>query len=116
MDSLIARLGLGDPGWLDPAVAGALFLLTAVLAAVFHKLVFSLILRITSRTPTDLDNRMVRATRLPMTAGIIVVGIYLSITLPLDLDAGPQSALDNAAGVVGLLLGIMAAASAVSQE
>ena len=115
MDSLIARLGLGDPGWLDPAVAGALFLLTAVLAAVFHKLVFSLILRITARTPTDLDNRMVRATRLPMTAGIIVVGIYLSITLPLDLDAGPQSALDNAAGVVGLLLGIMAAASAVSQ-
>jgi len=115
MDSLIARLGLGDPGWLDPAVAGALFLLTAVLAAVFHKLVFSLILRITARTPTDLDNRMVRATRLPMTAGIIVVGIYLSITLPLDLDAGSQSALDNAAGVVGLLLGIMAAASAVSQ-
>ena len=115
MDSLIARFGLGDPGWLDPAVMGALFLLTAILAAVFHKLLFPLILRITARTPTDLDTRMVRATRLPMTAGVIVLGVYLSISLPLDLEAGPQSALDNAVGVVGLLLGIVAVASAVSQ-
>jgi len=115
MDSLITRLGLGDPGWLDPAVAGALILLTVVLAAIFHKLLFPLILRITARTPTELDTRMVRATRLPMTAGIMVLGIYLSLTLPLDLDAGPQSALDNGAGVLALLLGVVAVASAASQ-
>ena len=115
MESLLARLDLGDPGWLDPAVAGALFLLALVLAAIFHKLLFPLILRITQKTPTDLDTRMVRATRLPMTAGIIVVGIYLSITLPLDLGAGPQSVLDTGAGVLGLLLGIVAVASVASQ-
>ena len=72
---------------MDPAIAGILFLLVLFVAAVFHKLLFPLIRRITQKTPTDLDTRMVRATRLPLTAGIIVLGIYLSITLPLDLGA-----------------------------
>ena len=115
MDSLLARLGLGDSGWLDPAVAGALFLLAVILAAVFHKLLFPLILRITQRTPTDLDTRMVRATRLPLTAGIIVLGIYVAVTIPLDLNPRTQGALDTGAGVLGLLLGIMAVAAVVSE-
>ena len=92
-----------------------MILLTVVVAAIFHKLLFPLILRLTAKTPTDLDTRMVRATRLPMTAGIIVLGIYLSVTLPLELDAGPRSVLDNAAGVLGLVLGVIAVASAASQ-
>ena len=62
-----------------------------------------------------LDNRMAQATRLPMTVGILVLGLYLSITLVLDLGARAQSVLDTGAGVLGLLLGIVAAASAVSQ-
>ena len=115
MDSLIARLGLGDPGWLDPAISGALFLLAVVVAAIFHKLLFPLILRFTLRTPTDLDTRMVRALRLPLTVGIIVLGTYLSITIPLDWGARPQSVIDKGAGVLGLLLGIVAFASVVSQ-
>ena len=115
MDSLIARLGLGDPGWLDPAIAGTLMLVAVVVAAIFHKLLFPLILRITNSTPTDLDTRMVRATRLPLTGGIIVLGIYLAVTLPLDLGAGPQRVVDKGAGVFGLLLGILAVASVASQ-
>ena len=115
MDSLLARLGFENSGWLDPSVTGAFFLLTIVLAVIFHKLLFPLIQHVAQRTPTDLDNRMVQATRLPMTAGIIVLGTYLSITLVLDLGARAQSVLDTGAGVLGLLLGIVAAASVVSQ-
>ena len=115
MDSVKARLGLGDAVWLDPALVGILFLLAVVTAAVFHKLLFPLILRVTARTPTDLDNRMVRATRLPLTAGILVLGIYLSVAIPLELGARTQSVLDKGAGVLGLFLGIMAVAAVASQ-
>ena len=61
-----------------------------------------------------MDNRMVRATRLPLTAGILVLGIYLSVTIPLELGARPQSVLDKGAGVLGLFLGIMAVAAVAS--
>ncbi len=115
MDGLLGRLGIADSGWLDPAVTCAFFLLTLLGAAIFHKLLFPLILRFTQKTSSDLDNRMAQATRLPMTVGILVLGLYLSITLVLDLGARAQSVLDTGAGVLGLLLGIVAAASAVSQ-
>ena len=115
MDSLLARLGLGESGWMDPAIAGSFFLLSLILAAIFHRLLFPLILRVTAKTPTDLDTRMVRATRLPLTIGIIVLGVYLAITLPLELSDRTRSAVDTGAGVFGLLLGIMAVASVVSQ-
>ena len=98
MDSLIAPLGLGEPGWLDPAVAGALFLPTLVLAAIFHNLLFPLILRITAKTPTDLDNRMVRATRLPLTAGVIVLGIYLALSISWIWHPDPKASWIMAPG------------------
>ena len=55
MDGLLGRLGLADSGWLDPAVTCAFFLLTLLGAAIFHKLLFPLILRFTQKTSSDLE-------------------------------------------------------------
>jgi len=78
VEPLLARFGLGDPQWLDPATSGVIVLITFAAAFLFHKLVFPLIVRFTQWTPTDLDSRMVRSARWPVTFGILVLGVYLA--------------------------------------
>lgn len=79
---------MGDPAWLDPVSVFVIILAGLIAAGVFHKLLFPLILRVTRWTPTNLDTRLVGATRRPVTLGIILIGVYLALVLPLDLDAG----------------------------
>ena len=105
------RFGLGDPAWLDPAIGGSIFLVSVLLALVFHKLLFPLILRFTSWTPTDLDSRLVQATRIPLTLGIVVVGSYLALTVPL----GERADVKAVATSLGIALGILAVASIISK-
>ena len=59
MFSDVPRFGLEDPAWLGAAIGGGIFGSSLVLAIVFYKLLFPLLLRITLRTPTDLDSRIV---------------------------------------------------------
>ena len=103
VEPLLARFGLGDPEWLDPATAGAIALIGIVAALVFHKLIFPLIVRFTHRTPTDLDSRLVKSVRWPTTLGFVVLGAYLAFTVPLDLTESQQSQVDT----VGQALGVM---------
>jgi len=103
VEPLLARFGLGDPEWLDPATAGAIALIGIVAAFVFHKLIFPLIVRFTHRTPTDLDSRLVKSVRWPTTLGFLVLGAYLAFTVPLDLTESQQSQVDT----VGQALGVM---------
>ena len=103
VEPLLARFGLGDPEWLDPATAGAIALIGIVAAFVFHKLIFPLIVRFTHWTPTDLDSRLVKSVRWPTTLGFVVLGIYLAFTVPLDLTESQQSQVDT----VGQALGVM---------
>ena len=103
VNPILARFGLGDPEWLDPATAGAIFLIAVVVAAVVHKLVIPLIIRFTKWTPTDLDSRLVKSVRWPLTFGILVVGVYLALVIPLDLTDSQQNQVD----IVGRALGVM---------
>ncbi len=114
MFSYDPRFGLEDPAWLGAAIGGGIFASSLVLSYVFYKLLFPLLMRITLRTPTDLDSRIVRAIRMPMTLGIVVLGAYLSLTLPLTLEGGEQRAVNTVAGFFALLLGSSAVASIVS--
>ena len=116
MFPFLARFGLQDQPWLDPALAGAIILISLLSALIFHKLVFRIILHLTQWTPTDLDTRMVRATRWPLTLGILVLGGYLAVTLPLETTAGQQSAADKSFGLLGIFLGIIAVVAVVSQS
>ena len=114
MYSYDATFGLGDPAWLDPAIAGVIFLISLILSVVFNKLLFPLILRFANWTPTDLDSQLVRATRRPLTAGIVILGTYLALTIPLSLDSSQQNLVDSIHGVLGILLGTVFLTSAVS--
>ena len=66
MDTLLAGFGLDGPLWLA-AVAGSIFGLSLLLALIFNRLLFPVILRFTRWTPTNLDTRLVGAARLPLT-------------------------------------------------
>ena len=99
--------------WIDPTIVVSAFAFSIVLAVVFNKLLFPVILRFTSWTPTDLDSRIFLSLRLPITLGIVVLGGYLALTVPLELD-GWQQAVDTVAAVLGIILGVMAVALLVS--
>jgi len=106
VEPILARFGLGDPAWMDPATFGAIVLTAVVVAFVIHKLVFPLVIRFTHWTPTDLDSRLVKSVRWPVTLGILVLGIYLALAVPLDLTDTQQDRTDTVAKVLVVVLGI----------
>ena len=105
------RFGLGDPAWMDPAIGGSIFLVSVLLAVVFLKLLFPLILRFTRWTPTDLDSRLIQAARIPLTFGIVILGGYLALTVPL----GERADVEAVAKSLGIVLGIITVASIISK-
>ncbi len=112
MDAFLESLGLSGPVWL--AASGlSIFLIGVILAILFNWLAFPIVLRFTHWTPTDLDTRLIRAFRAPLSIGIVVIGVYLAITLPLDLTSGQRALVNTAAGIAGLILGVMTVALAV---
>ena len=115
MYAVQGRFGLGDPAWLDPALAGGVFLASLLFAFIFHKLIFRLLLRIAIWTPSDFDVRLVAALRMPMTLGIVLLGGYLALSLPLlDLGDTAQLVVNTIARVLAVLLGVAAVSSVVS--
>lgn len=107
MHVILARFGLGDPGWLDPVSVAVGIVVTLVVAVVFHKLLFPLAGRLAGRTSTDLDNRLLFATRRPLTFGVVLLGVYLSLRLLLDLGPGHQAWVDQVIGLLGIVMGVM---------
>ncbi|MCE2463116.1 MAG: hypothetical protein J4F46_04260 [Dehalococcoidia bacterium] len=109
-----APLALEDAVWFDPTIAVAVFLFSLLLAFVFHKLLFPLSLRLARRVPTDLDSVVLEALRIPFSLGLVLLGAYLALTIPLDLGGRAHGAVDTVAGLVGIGLGVMAVASLTS--
>ena len=107
MNSFPVRFGLNDPVWLDPVITAVGILLGLIAAAAFYKLLFPLILRLTQWTPSDLDTRLLNATRRPLTVAVLLLGVYLSIVIPLDLDAGQREQADKIVGLLGIVLGVL---------
>ena len=115
MYAIQARFGLGDPAWLDPALAGGVFLFSLLLAILFHKIGFRILLRIAIWTPSDFDVRLVAALKMPITLGIVLLGGYLALSLPLlGLSDTPQRAVSTVARVLTVMLGVASVSSMVS--
>ena len=107
LDPWLRELGLASQLWL-PATSISIFITAAVLAFVFYRVVYPIVLRFTNFTPTNLDVRLVRAFRRPLTLGILAGGLYLSIVLPYELSPEVRQFIDHAAGIAGILLGAFA--------
>ena len=92
----------------------SIFVTAVVLAFVFNKVVYPVVLKFTNFTPTNLDVRLVQAFRRPLTLGILVAGLYFCLVLPLELTHTLRHFIDRAAGILGLILGIFTLTAAVS--
>ena len=110
---ILARFGLGDPEWLDPAIAAVIVLIGFVVAFLVHKLIFPLIIRFTRWTPSDLDSRLIRSLRWPATLGILALAGFLAVTVGLELGENQERA-NTVAGAAGLVVGIIAVAGLLS--
>ena len=112
MDSILENFGLVGSIWLFASSVVILFLLL-ILSLIFNKLLFPIIIRLTNWTPSDLDTRITRSLKAPLTIGIIILGCYLALTIPLDLTSSQQQIVNSIASLIGLGLGIVAVGSAV---
>jgi len=106
MHPILARFGLGDPEWLEPATAAVIVLISIVVAFLVFKLIFPLIVRFTQWTPTDLDSRLVRSMRWPTTFGILVLGAYLAAVIAFELTGSERERADTIARALGIVVGI----------
>ena len=112
MDSILENFGLVGSIWLFASSVVILFLFL-ILSLIFNKLLFPIIIRLTNWTPSDLDTRITRSLKAPLTIGIIILGCYLALTIPLDLTSSQQQIVNSIASLIGLGLGIVAVGSAV---
>ena len=103
-----------DPLLLLVLTSISIFVSAVVLAFIFNKAIYPLILRFTNFTPTNLDVRLVQALRRPLTLGILLGGLYFTLVLPLELTHAVRHIIDRGAAILGLALGVYALSSLVS--
>ena len=115
MPFLLAQFGLPDQPWVDAVLSIAVVLISIIVAAIAHFAMFPLVTRLTHHTPTELDDVLIRAVRLPINIGIVVLGIYLSLTITLDLPSGVQGVIDLVGQASGVLLFIVLFGRVVSR-
>ena len=115
MYSFPARFGLGDPDWLDPVTGVVIVLISLAAALVFNKWVFPVALRWARWIPTELDTALLNAIRRPFTAGILLLGVYLALVIPLDLSPGQRDRVDTVVGLLAIIVGIFMVVSIVSK-
>ena len=115
MPYVLAQFGLGDQPWVEPVVSVSVVLIAMAVAALVHFAVFPLVVRLTRQTPTELDDVLIRAVRPPINIGIVVLGVYLSLTLTLDLSDGIQQGINVGAKAIGVILLIALVGRVVSR-
>ena len=98
---------------LEPIIAASVFAFSILVAVVFNRLVYPLLLRIANWTPTDLDAKLLLSVRRPLTLLIVVIGAYLALSVPLDPTDRQQDAVNTIAVSLGIVLGVIALASLI---
>ena len=104
MPVVLAQFGLPDESWVDPVIAIAVVLVSMFVAAIVHFAMFPLVTRLSHHTTTELDDILIKTARWPVNVGIVVLGIYLSLTLTLNLPGRVQDFLNILIEAVGALL------------
>ena len=110
-----ARIPFLDWHWTGLTAAVSILLASVLIAFIAHKLLFPLSLRIARRIPSDLDSRVINATRWPLNLGIIVLGGYLAVAVPDGIDHTLLHLAERWIGTAALALGVLAMAMALVQ-
>ncbi len=90
--------------WLDLLTSCIILAVSVVLAALFSKVIFRLLLRATRLSSGALDDRIVRAARGPVTAYIILLGLYLAAELPLTLPAVVDDVINKVVALAAVVI------------
>ena len=101
--------------WLDLLASGVILAVATLIAVLFSKVIFRLLLRAARRSASALDDHIVSAARGPVTACIILLGLYLALELPLDLPPAVADVITKlvalaAVSVSAILINAIAAA------
>ena len=91
--------------WQDLLVSLAIVAGSVLAAFLFSRILFRLMLRATSVFPGDLDDHLVSEAKGPVTAYIILLGVYLAVKIPLDLPHTMDSVIDRVASVAAIAVG-----------
>ena len=63
--------------WVDLIIGASIFGFSGLLALIFNKGIFPLVLRFAHWTPTDLDGRLLLSIKFPFTLLLLMLGAYL---------------------------------------
>jgi small-conductance mechanosensitive channel len=91
--------------WQDLLVSLAILVGAAVIAVLFSKILFRLMLRAARLFPGDLDDHLVSTAKGPVTAYILLLGAYLAIKIPLELPHTMGDVVDRGASVAAIVIG-----------
>ena len=106
MPFFLAQFGLPEQPWTDLAVAAIIALIFAAAAAVIHLLLYPLAMRVAHRTPTELDGALIQASRWPVSAGVVLLGVYVSLLIALDFSPSARRIVELVFGAAGTLVGV----------
>ena len=91
--------------WHDLLVSLAIIAGAVLFAVLFSRIIFRLMLRAASLFPGDLDDHLVATAKGPVTAYIILLGVYLAIKIPLELPHAIDTVVDRVFSVVAIWVG-----------
>ena len=105
LQALSADAAAVTPTWVDLAVSAVILALAVLIALLFSKVIFRMLLRLARVSSGDLDDRIVTAARLPVVVYITLLGLYLALTVPLSLPPTVQDVVNKAAAVIAIING-----------
>ena len=103
--ALSADAAAVTPTWVDLAVSAIILAVAVLIALLFSKVIFRMLLRLARVSSGDLDDRIVTAARLPVVVYVTLLGLYLALTVPLSLPPTVQDVVNKAAAVIAIVNG-----------
>ncbi len=113
IEAFLASRGIEGQAWLF-VTAAAIFTAGVVVAGIVDRVIFPIVLRFTNWTHTDLDARLTRSLRKPVSFGVLLLGAYLAIILPFQLPPHLHVVVERVGRALAIVLGVVALALAVS--
>ena len=91
--------------WHDLLVSLAIIAGAVLFAVLFSRILFRLLLKVASVFPGELDDHLVSNAKGPITAYIILLGVYLAVKIPLELPQTIDTVADRVFSVAAIAVG-----------